>query len=145
MEAQCLIDPVHQRGGHLAQPFADSFDGNRPDLLSLRLGIALKASYGRGEQDVKRVDAFDVRRDGHDGDDPSPKPPGGHVRRVIADDDSGDGACSLPSLERDPDLQHGFPRAASRLQPIARGGVPQLGLVSGRPFLPCAFVADGEL
>jgi hypothetical protein len=64
-----------------------SLHGNRSHLFRLRLGIDRQSTRCGGEQHLERVHPLDIRRYGHDRDDPTTEPLGGGIRSVVADDD----------------------------------------------------------
>ena len=73
MQAEGLVDVQQERVGDDAQPNIQLLDRDRPDLLSLRLGVATEARLGGWKQDLERIDALDVRCHGNDRDDPRPR------------------------------------------------------------------------
>lgn len=87
MQAQSLVEVLHDRGGNDAQPFAKSLKGDRSDLLGLCLGVATQARLRGRKQDLERVDAFDIGCDRDNGDHTTTESGGRRVGRVIAHDD----------------------------------------------------------
>ncbi len=65
MQTQRLVDVEHDRIGDDAQPFTHPLNGDRPDLLSLSLGVAIEPRLDGWKQDLEWIDALDVRRHGN--------------------------------------------------------------------------------
>ncbi len=61
MQAQGLVDVEHDRVRDDSQPITQPLHGDRSDLLSLCLGVAIEPRLGGWKQDLERIDAFDVR------------------------------------------------------------------------------------
>jgi hypothetical protein len=53
MQAKGLVDVEQDRVGDDAQPNIQPLDRDRPDLLSLRLGVAIEARHGGRKQDLE--------------------------------------------------------------------------------------------
>lgn len=60
MQAQRFIDVEHDRVWDDTQPVTHPLDGDRANLFSLRLGVAVEPRLGGSKQDLERVDALDV-------------------------------------------------------------------------------------
>lgn len=86
MQAQGLIDVEHDRVRDDSQPVTHPLHGDRSDLLSLRLGVAIEPRLRGWKQDLERVHAFDVRCHGNHRDDAATQAPRCRVGRVVADD-----------------------------------------------------------
>jgi hypothetical protein len=69
MQAEGIVDVEHDRVGDDAQPNVKPLDGNGPDLLSLRLRVAIEARLSPWKQHLERIHALDVRCHGNDRDD----------------------------------------------------------------------------
>src|SRR6266508_4309448 len=95
MQAQGLIDIEHDRVWDDAQPATHPLDGDRADLFSLRLGVAVEPRLGGWKQDLERIDALDVRCHGNHRNDAATQSPSRRVGRVVADDDGWPALVSL--------------------------------------------------
>ena len=61
MNTQGLIELGEQRVRDQPDAIANPQDVDRPELLDLRLGVAMQAGARRRQQDLEREDAGDVR------------------------------------------------------------------------------------
>ena len=69
MQAQGLVDVEHDRVRDDSQPVTDPLHGDRSDLLSLCLGVAIEPGRRAWKQNLERVNTIDVRCDGNHRDD----------------------------------------------------------------------------
>ena len=87
MQSQGLVDVEHDRVRDDAQPVTHPLDGDRTDLFSLCLGVAVEARPSGWKQDLEQIDALDVRCHGNHRDDAATQSSRCRVGRVVADDD----------------------------------------------------------
>jgi hypothetical protein len=75
VEANGVIELTHGRRMDGTDPMGEPTDVYRADLLSLSLGLFVEATVAGGEEDLEWMDPGGVRRDRHDGDNVTWKPP----------------------------------------------------------------------
>lgn len=102
VDAQGAVELGDERGRQLSQPFADSLDVDRAELLGLCLRVARQAGLAGWKENLERVDPRDVRGDRYNRDDSPAKPGGRGVCRVVADDDGGASLGGFRSSDRGP-------------------------------------------
>jgi hypothetical protein len=68
VDAEGLVELGHELRRQLPNLRADTLDGDRSDLLSLRLGVLAQPGRPGWQQDLERVDPLGVRGHRHDGD-----------------------------------------------------------------------------
>ena len=73
MEAECLVESCQKLWRERPDRLFDALEGNRTNLLGLRLGILIKPACVCRKKHLERVDAGGVRRYGHDCDDAAPE------------------------------------------------------------------------
>src|SRR6266508_1249678 len=86
MQAQGLVDVEHGRVWDDSQPVAHPLDGDRSDLLSLRLGVAIEPRFGGWKQDLERIKTLDVRSHRNHSDHTATQSFSRRVGRVVTDD-----------------------------------------------------------
>ncbi len=100
METKCLVEFEHQILWNFSNCRSKSLHGNGTNLLSLGLGVVLQPGQVRWKQDLKGVDASNVRGHRYDGDDPPASSFGGNVRSVVADNDGRSSFVCFTALRR---------------------------------------------
>jgi len=104
MNAECLVELLHDVERNVSDQVADSLDGNGSDLFGLGLGVDGEPGLVGGEQRLERVDVIGVRSDRNYGDHAAPESLSRGVRAIVADDHGRARACGLVALRRRPGL-----------------------------------------
>lgn len=89
MKTERFVEPGQQVRRKRSDPRTDALHVDRPNLFGLSFRVAIESSRWRGQEHLKRIDAFGVRGDRHDGDDASPDAFGSAVCAIVAHDDGG--------------------------------------------------------
>lgn len=89
MKPESFIEPRQQFRWKISNSRSDSLHCDRAHLFCLRLRVLFKASRGRAQRHLKRVDACSVRCHGNNRHHATSQPLRGVVRSVIAHDDGG--------------------------------------------------------
>jgi hypothetical protein len=126
MQPQGIIQCAHQLDRHKSDAFANASNIHGPDLLSLRLAIAIKSCLVRFEQNLKWVDLLGVGRNRDNCEYTSPEPRSHYIRSIVANDDRGPSLIRLRPHHRveidDPDLP--TPHQMAKPSPVVESHAP---------------------
>ena len=119
MQAESVVDPVHDVWRHPSDASVETFDGDSANLFRLGLRVTRQTAGPRRQVDLERVDPVHIAGNRHDGHDTSSRTRCALVRAVIARDYRRSPVCCLgPGRDaeihhRDAAPSHRLPRAQS--------------------------------
>lgn len=100
MEAERVVESLHDVERDAAQQGPDAFDSYRADLFSLCLGVDVESGLVRREQRLEWVDVADVGRDWDDRHDAAPESLRRRIGSVVADNHARARMCSFAPDDR---------------------------------------------
>jgi len=100
MEAQGVVDPLHELERQYSHWVFDPLQGDRADMLRLGLRVGRQPRVSRFEEYLKRQDVISVGRQGHDDDHPTPGNGRTGVGCVVAHQDGRTPGCGLGADRR---------------------------------------------
>jgi hypothetical protein len=145
MDAKRFVKFCHDRSGQPPDLLTYTLDPDRPNLLSLRLGVVTESRLIGPQENLKRVDAGDVRGDRDHRYHTPPEPGRGRIGGIVTDNNGRAGLAGFGSACRFQVDGHDVAATQLLFQAVGGHGIPGGSLCFVLPGRERLFVCVGEV